>query len=357
MNKIVDFFIRVTTTGILIFTFFLTLPVNIELQPRDEVFLNLEKITQYEINLSAKKYCADTLKDNFGKIHCGTTDSQFLKVEERERDKLALIELNNALIAYKSLERKIRESNNINSQLVNVLSATENKIFQIEKLLTEPAGNLHNFEYHEIFKGLLIAQGTSYNPYTNRFKALPQNLAQYVISQSEVKRQLRSLEIISNNLHYFFGVLVLISLLLLKGRLKNLGYLLVSFYFLCVFFGLTITRDASLHFGIESSLFDLSPFRQILERQLNISTLAIIVPNTLLRSKIMVKTMSTLLATIQLHLRDCLTKNNRGQKWYQSIGLPLSFDRKRFHIFLFSRHLVLLHKIAQRHIIECCVLF
>jgi hypothetical protein len=239
------------------------------------MLLNLEKITQYEINLSAKKYCADTLKDNFGKIHCGTRDSQFLKAEERERDKLALIELNNALIAYKSLEKKIRESNDINSQLVNVLSATENKIFQIEKLLTEPAGNLPNLEYHEIFKGLLIAQGTSYNPYTNRFKALPQNLAQYVISQSEVKRQLKSLEIISNNLHYFFGVLVIISLLLLKGRLKNLGYLLVSFYFLCVFFGLTITRDASLHFGIESSLFDLSPFRQILERQLNISTLAI----------------------------------------------------------------------------------
>ena len=275
MNKIVDFFIRVTTIGILIFTFFLSLPVNTELQPRDEVFLNLEKITQYEINLSAKKYCADTLKDNFGKIHCGTTDSQFLKVEERERDKLALIELNNALIAYKSLEKKIRESNDINSQLVNVLSATENKIFQIEKLLTEPARNLPNLEYHEIFKGLLIAQGTSYNPYTNRFKALPQNLAQYVISQSEVKRQLKSLEIISNNLHYFFGVLVLISLLLLKGRLKNLGYLLVCFYFLCVFSGLTITRDASLHFGIESSLFDLSPFRQILERQLNISAVAI----------------------------------------------------------------------------------
>jgi len=275
MNKIVDFFIRVTTTGILIFTFFLSLPVNTELQPRDEVFLNLEKITQYEINLSAKKYCADTLKDNFGKIHCGTRDSQFLKAEERERDKLALIELNNALIAYKSLEKKIRESNDINSQLVNVLSATENKIFQIEKLLTEPAGNLPNLEYHEIFKGLLIAQGTSYNPYTNRFKALPQNLAQYVISQSEVKRQLKSLEIISNNLHYFFGVLVIISLLLLKGRLKNLGYLLVSFYFLCIFSGLTITRDASLHFGIESSLFDLSPFRQILERQLNISAAAI----------------------------------------------------------------------------------
>jgi len=141
MNKIVDFFIRVTTTAILIFTFFLSLPVNTELQPRDEVFLNLEKITQYEINLSAKKYCADTLKDNFGKIHCGTRDSQFLKAEERERDKLALIELNNALIAYKSLEKKIRESDDINSQLVNVLSATENKIFQIEKLLTEPAGN------------------------------------------------------------------------------------------------------------------------------------------------------------------------------------------------------------------------
>ena len=38
--------------------------------------------------------------------------------------------------------------------------------------------------------------------------------------------------------------------------------------------------------------------------------------------------------------RYCLTKNNRGQKWYQSIALSLSFYRKKFHRFLFSRHLV-----------------
>ncbi len=36
-----------------------------------------------------------------------------------------------------------------------------------------------------------------------------------------------------------------------------------------------------------------------------------------------------------------LTKNNRGQKWYQSIALFLSFYRKKFHRFLFSRHLVI----------------
>ena len=39
-------------------------------------------------------------------------------------------------------------------------------------------------------------------------------------------------------------------------------------------------------------------------------------------------------------LRDCLTKKNRGQKWYQSIGLPLSFYHKKFHSFLFSCDLV-----------------
>ena len=275
MINIADFSIRVITIGILFYTFFISLPVNTVLQPRDEIFLNLDKITQYEINLTAKEYCADTLKENFGKIHCGTTDSQFLNAEAKERDKLALIELNNALIAYKSLEKKIRASKDINSQLVEVLSATEKKVFQIEKLLVDPNENLQSLQYHQVFKGLLIAQGVSYNPYTNRFKSLPQNLAQYVTNQAGVKRQLKSLEIISNNLHYFLGALVIASLLLLKGRVTNIGYLLVSFYFLCIFSGLTITRDASLHFGIESSQFDLSPFRQILERQLGISAAAI----------------------------------------------------------------------------------
>jgi len=38
-------------------------------------------------------------------------------------------------------------------------------------------------------------------------------------------------------------------------------------------------------------------------------------------------------------------KNNKGQKWYQSIGLPSSCYRKRFQRFLFSRHLVFYKKL------------
>ena len=41
-----------------------------------------------------------------------------------------------------------------------------------------------------------------------------------------------------------------------------------------------------------------------------------------------------------LYQRDCPTKNNRGQKWYQLIDLPLSCYRKKFHRFLIGRHLV-----------------
>ena len=275
MKKIVDLCIRVTTIGIFIITFLISLPLNTQLQPRDEIFLNLDTIPQYEIKLTAKEYCASTLNENFGKIHCGTTDTRFLERDDREKDQSALIELNNALIAYKGLEASIRALKDINSQLVEISSATERKILQIEQILAVNEGSRQHPDYHEIFKGLLIAQGTSYNPYSNRFKALPQNLAQYVTNQVGVKRQLKSLQIISNNLQYLLGALVLISCLLLKGRITNVGYLLVSFYFLCVFSGLTITRDASLHFGIESSQFDLSPFRQILERQLGISTAAI----------------------------------------------------------------------------------
>ena len=275
MNKITDLFIRVTTIGILAYTCFISLPINTQLQPRDEIFLNLDNIPQYEIKLTAKEYCTDTLKENFGKIHCGTTDARYLQSENSEKDQIALNELNNALIAYKGLATTIRALKDVNSQLVVILSATERKISQIEQIIGIPQGNLQHSEYHEIFRGLLIAQGTSYNPYSNRFKALPQNLAQYVANQAGVKRQLKSLKFISNNLQFFLGGLLLISIILLKGRITNIGYLLVSFYFLCVFSGLTITRDASLHFGIESSQFDLSPFRQILERQLSISTAAI----------------------------------------------------------------------------------
>ena len=53
----------------------------------------------------------------------------------------------------------------------------------------------------------------------------------------------------------------------------------------------------------------------------------------------------------------CLTKNKRGQKWYQSIALSLSFYRKKISQIFVQPPSCYLHKTAQRHIIECCELF
>jgi len=50
---------------------------------------------------------------------------------------------------------------------------------------------------------------------------------------------------------------------------------------------------------------------------------------------------TSLSLNVVVHFKGTVSrKNNRGQKWCQSISLPLSFYRKRFRRFLFSCHLV-----------------
>jgi len=269
------FLIRVTTIFLLVSGLFITLNINTDLQTKDIALHNLDQITIHKPAITAKEFCQSTLKENFGTIHCGTNDPRYLDGWDENTHQIALEELQTSLNTYTELLEKIHSVKEINSSLVEIESATQRKIFQIDRLIGISKTKLKSDQYKDIFNALLIAQGISYNPYTNRFKSSPQNLAQYALNQSSVKQQLERLSFFSKNLQYFFLLFCAIAYLLIRNQIDITGQMFSAFYFLLMACGLSIIRDASLHYGGESSLFDLNPFRQILERQLSITLLAI----------------------------------------------------------------------------------
>lgn len=274
-NWLIDCLIRVITTLILVCTLLATKNVNSDLQSKDISYLAIDSFTPYKPIISPKEFCNLALRENFAKVHCTTANAFNLNGWNAEVHQKGIDELKRALASYKDLQEKIRNQSHVNSTLVEIDSSTQRKIQQLEQAISKTEHSNDAIQYQSIFTALLIAQGVSYNPYTNRFKSLPQNLAQYVMNQSFVKLQLETLVLLSKNLQYFFAILIPIFYILIRKKISSLGQLFVAFYFLLVFSGLAIVRDSSLHFGTESVLFDLNPFRQVFERQVLITCLSV----------------------------------------------------------------------------------
>lgn len=270
-----NFFIRVITIFLLGSGLLVTLDRNSDLPKKDIALLNLDQIPSHKPIITPKEYCQSILKENFGTIHCATNDPRYLDGWDERIHNTALEELQASLNTYTGLLEKIHSIKEINSSLVEIESATQRKIFQINESIRISKTKINSDQYKDIFNALLISQGVSYNPYTNRFKSAPQNLAQYAMNQSSVKLQLERLSFFARNLQYLFLLFCAIVYVLIRKKISAIGQMFVAFYLLLISCGLSIIRDASLNYGNESSIFDLNPFRQILERQLSITLLTI----------------------------------------------------------------------------------
>jgi cell division protein FtsW (lipid II flippase) len=244
-----------------------TLPINASLNKRDSALLNLESIAGYKINLTAREYCQKSLMENFGVIHCNTVNTSFLSKNSQNEKELVKDELKNSLIAYKELSSKLMSSTPNQNYLVEIAGSVTKKINKIQTAIDSPEIEGSNSKYLSNFSSLLSAQGFTYSPYSNRFKALPQSISTYVINQADVKTQLKKLSLISNYLFLIVFLTLVIAWLAIKNVVNIDGLLYVAFYFLAITIGLNIVRDASLHYGYEASNFELNPFRQLLERQ------------------------------------------------------------------------------------------
>lgn len=245
----------------------ITLPINTILNKRDSALLNLEPITGYKVKLTARDYCQQSIGEYFGTIHCNTTTTSYLTNKDQTATESVRAELNAALVAYKDLGSKLTGSTQNQNHLAEIIGSVNKKINKIQAALESPEIRDSNLSYLINFNSLLSAQGLTYSPYSNRFKPLPQSIASYEINQSEVKAQLNKLNLISNYLYLITLAIFLLSWFITKDfvNISSLPY--IAFYFLTITVGISIVRDASLHYGYEASNFELNPFRQLLERQ------------------------------------------------------------------------------------------
>ena len=262
---------RVCTSLVFIMTILETLPFHSDLHQRDQILKELSSIPRYEIQLSAEEYCRLNLKENFSQIPCNTIDPKYFSPKNEVLDSKASEELLIAIKSYQSLLSILNGFPSNSGQLLELQGIVERKMTQLNKILEaqkRPA-------YPDLFKGLLIAQGSSYNAMSNRFKLLPQNIAQVIINQNGLQEQIFILEFASQYLYLFYIIIFFSSLFLIYKKVSSIGFFIFSLYLGAVFFGLSLIRDASLHYGFESSAFDLSPFRQLYQRQIVVALIAI----------------------------------------------------------------------------------
>ena len=256
--------------AIFLATLIITLPQHAFLHSRDKILESLPAITQYQIRLSAEEFCRLNLKEQFSIVPCTTIDSRFFSSTDSQGINDAVSELSRAIASYESLQAALNNDTQTSGQLLELQAIVQRKLAQLSAILNVSGPK----SYPALFKGLLIAQGTSYNTATNKFKLLPQNIAQYILGQNNIQRQYFALEKASQYLAVFYLALLLVCLLIIRKKLSGLGLFFLSIYFFTIFFGLNLIRDASLHFGFESASFDLSPFRQLYQRQLVVTLLS-----------------------------------------------------------------------------------
>ena len=267
LRKILIALISMGSIALLIISLVITLPINTSLNRRDAALLNLEPIAGYKVNLTARDYCQQSIREYFSAIHCNTTNTSYLVVKDQISTESVRTELHAALVAYKDLGSKLTGSTQNQNYLAEIVGSVDKKINKIQAALESPEVRDNNLSYLKNFNSLLSAQGLTYSPYSNRFKPLPQSIASYGINQSEVKAQLKKLNLISNYLYLITLAIFLLAWFMAKDLVNISSLPYIAFYFLAITAGISIVRDASLHYGYEASNFDLNPFRQLLERQ------------------------------------------------------------------------------------------
>jgi cell division protein FtsW (lipid II flippase) len=266
-SKPVKFLKSLGIIAFLILTLGALFPINTSLNSRDSELLALKPVKEYKVALTAQSYCEEVLQKNYSAIHCTTINPQYTGTPNIHAQDLAKRELSNAINSYQSLLDLLSSSDNPSGQLFELIDSVNRKKQQLTSATNYGKDLSPSSDYITKFNALLSAQGMSYSAYSNKFKSLPQSIANYTINQSKLQLQLSTLKFLST----YSPLLIFIafgSILLICSRIiKPDGIFYIAFYFLAISIGINIVRDASLHYGYESTNFVLNPFRQLLERQ------------------------------------------------------------------------------------------
>jgi hypothetical protein len=253
----------------------LSLAINSSLHSRDVALISIHDFAPYQPQYEAEDFCKEVLKKNYGEIHCGTINPEYIATLDMDQKDKVKTEVQLALDANTKFLAIIKKSSSTNDQFMDLSLIAEKKVEKLKEII----GNLNNEKLittnADLFTYLLVAQGKTYNEYTNTFKDPSQSITRFIINPSNIQNKLKRLGYMAKHFSFYFLFTFLITFLLLRnfsllGKLFSLTYLILGLI------GLNIVRDASLHFGFESGLFSLNPFAAIFERQVLISFLSII---------------------------------------------------------------------------------
>jgi len=258
---------------LLIIGLYLSLAINSSLHSRDVALISIHDFAPYQPQYKAEDFCKETLKKNYGEIHCGTSNPAYIGALDKDQKNKVKTEVQLALDANTKFLEILRKSSSTNDQFMDLILIAEKKVEKLREIIT----NLNNETLintnADLFEYLLVAQGKTYNEFTNTFKEPPQSITRFITNPNNIQNKLKRLGYMATHFYLYFLFTFLITFLLLRnfsliGKLFSITYLI-----LCLI-GLNIVRDASLHFGFESNLFSLNPFAAILERQVLISILS-----------------------------------------------------------------------------------
>ncbi len=245
------------------------------LNSRDSLLLSKSSLIKpYQPEITPQKFCETFIDVETQKRNCaqkyfepGTTYPSKQLIDPR-------IEIANLSKAYDELGQALEiDATDEAMMLVNV--ARQRSEF-LKKISVQPL--LTSNDYYLYFNGLLIGLGFSYNPFSNTFKPLPNDLARYLLNPSKVGNEIKILSIANQIGIFIFGIIVysLFSITIVRN-ISSVGLAIILFIFLLLLLGLIVTRDASINFGSYSTYFSLNPFRNIFPRQLLISTLCFLI--------------------------------------------------------------------------------
>jgi cell division protein FtsW (lipid II flippase) len=267
INKLVQYLVFLS---LLAPSFWLFYPLEIKFQDRDRLLMDGLTFTPYSIGLSAKNFC-QIIRDSNDQIPCNSISSGLeRKITEELRFQINN-EVKNAIDSYDSLKKTLVANIDNNQYKLQLIEILEKRKTDLESLRDQGQRHINRNDENKIWlRTLLIAQGYSYNEYSDRFKLINYDIARYVITPDEVKLQLNRLKVISTYLPLIIILWIIVYILLINNRLNSSGQILYGIFALSITLGLVVVRDASLNYGFESNLYHLNPFRLLLIRQIQI---------------------------------------------------------------------------------------
>ncbi len=245
-----------------------------ELNQRDRLLLDKSSaIIQHIPQTTPEAFCRLIFAELVTQPNCAQRHFEPGREIPTNQLKIAREEVEALSLAYKAMADTLAVQTSAEAMpLVNV--ASQRAEF-LKTLSIRPPADVGYFGY---FNALLIGQGISYNPFSNTFKPLPNDLGRYLLNSGTVSRELQILCFINRmGLLILGAVASLLIVVLIRSGLNSTGGAITVGIFLFWLLGLIVSRDASINFGNYSSYFAINALRNIFSRQLLITTMCLIV--------------------------------------------------------------------------------